>query len=296
MSSPFKAITQVALDIESVPDEPGIRDLHPEWAHLSGEPLVEKYLAFENEGKKENDFGFKTMVPIVLQKILVLSLAVRSPERFEVISYAPPMDEVSILRRFFTGFDQSKPVLVSWNGKGFDAPVLNHRALLHGIPSSLYWEQGERINDFRYDNYQNRYHHRHTDLMDVLSGHQGQAKTKLDVMSKLCGLPGKLGMDGSQVFSAHLACRDDEIRRYCETDVVNTYLLFLRFELCRGRIDRAVYDAELSYVYRVLSEKNVAPWPEYLAAWEYRPPEIKVETQLTLNQAMASGSVEKGKT
>ena len=82
------------------------------------------------------------------------------------------------------------------------------------------------------------------------------------------GLPGKLGMDGSAVWSAWLDGRVDEIRDYCETDVVNTYLVYLRFQMMRGALSRAGHEAELGVVRGALAATGQAHWKEFLEAWE----------------------------
>ncbi len=124
--------------------------------------------------------------------------------------------------------------LVSWNGSGFDLPVLHYRGLIHGVQCARYWDQGEDDKEFKWNNYISRYHSRHLDLMDLLAMYTGRANAPLDELAKLIGFPGKLGMDGSQVWEAYQQGRLDEIRNYCETDVANTYLVFARFQLMRG--------------------------------------------------------------
>jgi len=84
---------------------------------------------------------------------------------------------------------------------------------------------------YKWNNYISRFHWRHVDLMDVLSGFQGRGRIGLDQMSQLLGFPGKLGLSGEGVWDAHIQGRSEDIRNYCETDVVNTYLIYLRFEL-----------------------------------------------------------------
>ena len=83
--------------------------------------------------------------------------------------------------------------LVSWNGSGFDLPVLHYRALLHGVGAPRYWESGDDDQSFRWNNYLNRFHARHTDLMDVLAGYQPRAFARLDEIAQMLGFPGKLG-------------------------------------------------------------------------------------------------------
>jgi predicted PolB exonuclease-like 3'-5' exonuclease len=113
-------------------------------------------------------------------------------------------------------------MLVSWNGGGFDLPVLHYRALKHGIQAERYWN----IHNFRYDNYLNRFHERHTDLMDVLAAYQPRAYASLDDIATMLGFPGKLGMSGDKVWQTYLQEGGiQKIRDYCETDVLNTYLM-----------------------------------------------------------------------
>ena len=88
-------------------------------------------------------------------------------------------------------------------------------------------------------------------------------------MAKLCGFPGKLGMDGSAVHGAYLDGRLEDIRRYCETDVMNTYLMYCRFQKMRGGLLEEEYAQEIDFVKSTLGElSGTEPhWLEYLAAW-----------------------------
>ena len=121
---------------------------------------------------------------------------------------------------------------------------------------------GQHVN-----NYISRYHTRHIDLMDLLALYNGRNFVPLDDMAQLTGLPGKLGMDGSAVWDAFCDGRIGAIRNYCETDVVNTYLLFLRFQLMRGHLTRADYDRECSLVRATLAGMDASHWREFLDAW-----------------------------
>jgi predicted PolB exonuclease-like 3'-5' exonuclease len=160
------------------------------------------------------------------------------------------------------------PQLVSWNGGGFDLPVLNYRALVNGIPAYRFWDLGEDDREFKWNNYISRYHARHTDLMDVLAMYQARANAPLDALAKMCGFPGKMGMDGSQVWHAYQQGRIEEIRNYCETDVVNTYLLYCRFQLIRGAFSPAEYADEINLVKNALAQETAPQWAEYLAAFD----------------------------
>ncbi|HET7159708.1 MAG TPA: 3'-5' exonuclease, partial [Burkholderiales bacterium] len=107
-------------------------------------------------------------------------------------------------------------------------------------------------------------------VMDLLALFQGRAAAPLDEIAQLLGLPGKLGMDGSQVWDAYLAGQIAEIRNYCETDVVNTYLVFLRFQAMRGAVTSEEYTARCAAV-RATLERSAAPhWQAFLSKWQAR--------------------------
>jgi hypothetical protein len=135
------------------------------------------------------------------------------------------------------------------------------------VAAARYWEMGDDDRDFRYNNYISRYHTRHLDLMDLLALYQPRAAAPLDQLAKLIGAPGKLGMDGSAVWQAWLEGRVDEVRDYCETDVVNTYLVFLRFRQMRGQLTAEARQGEEAFVRQQLAAAEGKHWREFLAAW-----------------------------
>jgi predicted PolB exonuclease-like 3'-5' exonuclease len=104
--------------------------------------------------------------------------------------------------------------------------------------------------------------------MDVLSMYQPRATAGLDAIARLCGFPGKLGMDGSEVHAAFEAGKIDQIRCYCETDVMNTYLVYLRFQLLRGTLSAAQYATELAFAREKLAATGAPHWREFIAAWD----------------------------
>ena len=157
---------------------------------------------------------------------------------------------------------------MSWNGTGFDLPVLNCRTLLCGGCAVKFWDQGEDDRDFRYNNYVNRYHARHLDLMDVLAMYQPRNNVPLDEMARLAGFPGKLGMAGAAVWERYRQGEIRRIRDYCETDCANTYLLYLRFQLQRGAFTRDQYAQECNLLKTTLERQNLPHWREFLSLWK----------------------------
>jgi predicted PolB exonuclease-like 3'-5' exonuclease len=137
----------------------------------------------------------------------------------------------------------------------------------HRLQAHRYWEMGDEDQAFRWNNYISRFHWRHVDLMDVLAGFQGRGRVGLDKMAQLIGLPGKLGMSGEGVWDAWLAGGVVDIRNYCETDVINTYLIYLRFELMRGRLTPEEHDRECALVRDWLAAAGKPHLGEFLQAW-----------------------------
>jgi len=252
----------LVFDIETIPDIASGRRLY----QLDG--LNDADVAKVMFHKRREETGESEFLRHHLHRIVAISVVMRRAEQFKVWSLGEEKsDEADLLRRFFDGIDKYAPTLVSWNGGGFDLPVLHYRSLLHGIPAPRYWDTGELDRDFKWNNYLSRYHSRHTDLMDVLAGYQPRANAPLDEIAQMLGLPGKLGMDGSKVWDAYQEGRLGEIRDYCETDVVNTYLVYLRFEVMRGNLDLAVYDQEKKRVREALQAETRSHWKAFLNAW-----------------------------
>lgn len=256
-----------AFDIETIPDVELGRRLYD----LEG--LTDKEVGYVMQAKRREQTGHE-FLSYEQHRVVAISVALRTRDAFKVWSLGEPGEsEAQIIQRFFDGIEKYTPDLVSWNGCGFDLPVLHYRALRHGIQAPRYWETGDEDQAFRWNNYLNRYHTRHLDLMDVLSSYQARARVGLESAAMLLGLPGKLGMSGEKVWDAWLAGEIEVIRNYCETDVLNTYLVYLRFELVRARLSREAYQAEVARVRETLRQLPQAHFQEFLAAWpEEGPP------------------------
>ncbi|MEE8320410.1 MAG: 3'-5' exonuclease [Gammaproteobacteria bacterium] len=204
-----------------------------------------------------------------LHRIVAISVVLKTHEKLSVWSLGDrDSGEAELIQRFFEGIERYTPVLVSWNGAGFDLPVLHYRSLLHGVSAPRYWENGDDDQSFRWNNYLSRFHQRHTDLMDVLSGYMPGARAPLDEIATILGFPGKMGMSGSKVWDYFLDGEIDAIRNYCETDVLNTYLVYLRYELIRGRTTQQGYETECSEVRDMLQSEGKPHLKEFLEAWK----------------------------
>ena len=255
----------LVFDIETIPDMQGLRALRGTPAEASDAEVHEQWLA-ERKAEGRSDF-----MPLHLQRVLVISCVFRNAEGLRIHSFVDRdgQSEGKVVQTFFHAVEKHTPQLVSWNGGGFDLPVLHYRGLRHGVEASKYWDMGEDDREFKWNNYIARYHMRHLDLMDLLAMYSPKNNAPLDALAKLCGFPGKLGMDGSQVHAQYLAGQTEDVRRYCETDVMNTYLVYCRFQKMRGGFTEAEYEQEIAYVKHTLADlAHTEPhWREYLAAW-----------------------------
>jgi predicted PolB exonuclease-like 3'-5' exonuclease len=255
----------LVFDIETIPDIDGLRLLNPEGHALTDEQVHATWLQ-ERQAKGLSDF-----LPLYLQRVLVISCVFRNSEGLRIHSFTDRdgASEGKIVQTFYNAIEKHTPQLVSWNGSGFDLPVLHYRGLRHGVVADKYWDMGDDDREFKWNNYIARYHQRHLDLMDLLAMYTAKNNAPLDAMAKLCGFPGKLGMDGSQVYAQYLAGQTDDIQNYCETDVMNTYLMYCRYQKMRGGFTEKEYDAEIEFVQSTLFEltPHAPHWKEYLAAW-----------------------------
>jgi 3'-5' exonuclease len=150
---------------------------------------------------------------------------------------APDVSERSekqLIASFCDKIAELKPQLVTFNGNSFDLPVLRYRAMIHGVSAP---GLAARL-------YFNRYTEDAVDLCDILSSFAPHTKASLNELSKIMGLPGKPeGMDGTEVEQYFLEGKIKEIADYCAADVVNTYRVWLRYELFRGRLTETEHQA-----------------------------------------------------
>src|SRR4029077_4961819 len=133
--------------------------------------------------------------------------------------------EKELITGFVNRIAELSPQLVTFNGSGFDLPVLRYRAMVHALPAVGLAARP----------YFHRYSQEAIDLCDVLSSFSSQAKVSLHELCRVIGLPGKPnGISGADVERYHREGRIREIAEYCESDVLNTFRVWLRYELFRG--------------------------------------------------------------
>ena len=146
--------------------------------------------------------------------------------------------EAGIVREFWERLERFRGTLVTFNGRGFDLPVLELAALRHGCVMPRYFKEGFR---YRYSD------EAHYDLYEFLTNYGAyRVRGGFHLLAQLVGLPGKGEVDGAQVQALWEAGRLADIHAYCRRDVIQTYFLFLRLELMRGRITATQHAAALA--------------------------------------------------
>ncbi len=141
--------------------------------------------------------------------------------------------ERALLEDFSRFVGRARPVLVTYNGRSFDLPVIALRSLCHAV--SLGWYYRESSTRYRYSE------QGHLDLCDWLADHGATRSGSLDAIARLIGLPGKVGVDGSQVEGLYRDGQLASVQTYCLADVAQTALLFLRFRLLQGQLTPEAY-------------------------------------------------------
>jgi len=174
--------------------------------------------------------------------------------------------ESDLVKGFFSHLKKNFSRLVSFNGKNFDLPVLKYAAMKNEVEAGWLYKSGDKWN-----NYNQRYSlDWHCDLAEAFSDFGTSAKVKMNELCAAFNLPGKIGVDGSQVMQMFDEGKLQEIRNYCETDVINTYLLYLVYQHHNGSISRETFVKSKNNLREYL-EKNSATKPhfaEFLAVWK----------------------------
>lgn len=256
----------LVFDIETVPDVTAAQRLYPDIADLSEADALTKLIELR-QAEVGNPF-----LPLPLHKIVCLSVLWVANGKMTLKTLSLNQhSEGEILQTFFNSIDKN-PQLVSWNGKGFDIPVMTYRALAHRLSAPrLYNELG----DMKYNNYVNRYHDRHIDLMIKLA--MSSTLQKLDVVSSVCGFAGKQDIDGYDVVPMVTAGEWDKLTTYCESDVLNTWLIFLRYQVLTGKMSFEQVQQWEQYTHDYLSDlKNTdgsVRHASFLTAWQYQNPQ-----------------------
>ncbi|WP_201598329.1 3'-5' exonuclease [Psychrobacter vallis] len=262
----------LVFDIETVADIDAARRIYPQLADLNDTDALSALTAIRTQ-EAGHDF-----MRLPLQRIVCISALYIKDGKLSLFSLtADKFDEKDIIAKFFRAFSdlEKLPQLISWNGSGFDIPVLIYRAMQYDLSAPWLFEEGARIKNMRFDNYVNRFHTRHLDLMDRFSQYGASRREAMDVVASLYGLPGKTDVDGSMV--GDLVSNGDwqTLSIYCESDVMNTWLIYLRWLRLTGELSSTDFDAWQQQSYDYLAKYTQADGSprhqEFIADWSSAP-------------------------
>ncbi len=223
----------LVFDIETIADTQAARRIYPQLADLNEADTLSALTAIRIQ-EAGHDF-----MRLPLQRIVCISALYIKDGQFSLFSLsADKFSEKEILAKFFRAFNDTEklPQLISWNGSGFDIPVLIYRAMQYDLSAPWLFEEGERIKNMRFNNYVNRFQTRHLDLMDRFSQYGASRREAMDVVASLYGLPGKTEVNGSMVGALVAADDWQTLSVYCESDVMNTWLIYLRWLRLTGQL------------------------------------------------------------
>ena len=272
MSQALPSDPILVFDIETVADIDAARRIYPQLTVLNDADTLSALTAIRTQ-EAGHDF-----MRLPLQRIVCISALYIKDGKLSLFSLtADKFSEKDILAKFFRAFSdlETLPQLISWNGSGFDIPVLIYRAMQYDLSAPWLFEEGEHIKNMRFDNYVNRFHTRHLDLMDRFSQYGASRREAMDIVASLYGLPGKTDVDGSMVGALVSSGDWQTLSIYCESDVMNTWLIYLRWLRLTGKLSSPDFDAWQQQSYNYLAKYTQADGSprhqEFIADWSSAP-------------------------
>ncbi|MDE7196904.1 MAG: 3'-5' exonuclease [Helicobacter sp.] len=199
-------------------------------------------------------------LPHCFHKVITIAALIAQPNgmMLRLGCFEAGKSEREIIEAFLT-YLQKQPRLVSFNGRGFDMPMLLLRAMRYNLQAGAYFEtKNPAVGKDKWENYRQRFSERfHLDLFDSL-GHFGAATRglKLHNIASACQLPGKFDTQGDEVYRLYADGKMGAIDAYCESDVLNTYWLFLKWQLLCGQFELAHYRACLQNLQQQIPEQK----------------------------------------
>ena len=220
------------FDCETIPDIDLIRKTFETTAKSDLESIQEALSIYQEEKGT-------TFLPLPYHRVVALSAVIADEfGRFiKVGDFGEGEDEEErIIRHFFRFIEEKNPKLVSFNGRGFDMPMLLIRAMKYNLSFPAWFDQNNpMLNKTKWENYRQRFAEGfHLDLLDSMGSFGAVRNLKLDTLCTMAGIPGKYDVSGDQVLDLYYAGKHDLIKEYCQSDVLNTYWLYLKYELLRG--------------------------------------------------------------
>lgn len=235
------------FDCETIPDVELLRNLYDEYKSESDDLKVCR-AAFEAQEEKSGS----AFLPLPFHKIIAISALICDDfGRFIKIGNFASSDsnkndcpnECDILEEFLRYLNKNNPKLVSFNGRNFDLPAIMLRAMKYNLSAESYFEtSNDMLSKTKWENYRSRYSENfHIDLLESLGSFGAVRGLNLDTICKMAGIVGKYDTKGDEVYRLFYEKQYEKIKEYCQSDVINTYWLYLKYQLLQGKITRIDY-------------------------------------------------------
>ena len=239
------------FDCETIPDASLVRKSFG----LEGSDAEVSEQAFILQEEKSGS----SFLPLPFHQVVAIS-AVMTDDfgAFQKVSSIDGENESTMIKSFLNFIDKHNPKLVSFNGRNFDIPMLMIRAMKYNLSCHAFFEvENKMLNKSKWDNYRYRFSHKfHVDLMDHISEFGAARGLNLNTLCTMMGIPGKFDVSGDQVHKLFYDKKITEIKEYCESDVLNTYWLYLKYELLKGNITKEDYFGYLHLMSEGISEEK----------------------------------------
>ncbi len=258
-------VRYLVFDIESVADADLVAKLR---YGREGLPPTEAVRRYRDEllEKYQSDF-----IPYTFQ--LPVSVAVgKVTDDFRLLDVVvldePQFRPHVIAENFWRGWEKyGRPTLVSFNGRGFDVPLLELAAFRYGISVPGWFQAGGKS----FDQPRNRYNAKaHIDLCELLTNFGSTRFTGgLNLAANLLGKPGKMDVQGDMVQDMYEAGRLAEINDYCRCDVLDTFFVFLRSRVVAGQVSLATEQKIIAQTKEWLQQQaeQIEAYQIYLKHW-----------------------------
>ena len=241
------------FDCESIPDVELLRKIYD----YGGNDIEVCEMAF----KAQENLNGSSFLPLPFHKIISISAVICDDNCnfIKVGNYKEGLSEQEIISDFLFYFNKHNPKLVSFNGRAFDIPLIMLRAMKYNLNANAYFEvENTKYNKNKWDNYRSRYSENfHIDLLDCLGFFGAARAMRLDAVCKMANIPGKFDTSGDDVFRLYYEGEIQKINDYCQSDVLNTYWLFLKYLLLQDKISIEDYASLLNTFFdKIPRDKN----------------------------------------
>ncbi|WP_417849686.1 ribonuclease H-like domain-containing protein [Thalassoglobus sp.] len=264
-------VSYLIFDVEAVGDGDLISKVKYSSEELSGADALRKFRdeLIEKTGKDVLPPTFVLPISVAVAKVSA---------NFRLIDLTvldePEFRPAVIAKGFWAGWRHyGRPTLVTFNGRGYDVPVLEYAAFRYGLSLPDWFN----LSAPAYEQARNRYNRKaHFDMMDLFANFGATRITGgLNLLANLIGKPGKSGIDGSQVQDMYTAGKAKEINDYCRCDVLDTYFVFLRAQVLMGKLSLDEEQEIVAQTKLWLEERQDSQpaFAHYLRQWgDWTPP------------------------